>query len=428
MISQLYQLYLTCNGITTDSRSVPEKSMFFALSGPTFNGNEFAQKALDQGAQFAVVDEKEFAIDDRFILVDNALEALQQLASHHRDQLDIPVIAITGSNGKTTTKELIAAVLQTKYVIHYTAGNLNNHIGLPITLLSASNSIDLLILEMGANHIGEIADLCKIGKPTHGLITNIGRAHLEGFGSMDGVIQAKTELYKYISAHNGTVFVNDEDHLLQECTSDIEDIMYYGMSPLSSVYGVITHSHPSLQLNVRTQTESITIDSKLVGSYNFSNIMAALVVGEHFNVALKCSGQAIDEFIPKNNRSQIISKFGSQVILDAYNANPSSMEMAIQNIANLDGHKIVVLGDMMELGNYQNEEHRHIIDLVLDLNFDQVILVGEYFKEASKESDALMLLNNAEEVKKHLNSLKLKMDWILIKGSRKMQLENIVSN
>jgi UDP-N-acetylmuramoyl-tripeptide--D-alanyl-D-alanine ligase len=333
-IEEIYSLFLKHPAICTDSRKAEKYGIFFSLKGDNFNGNAFAEIALENGCKYAFIDEAVYYKDNRYIIVENALNTLQELAKHHRSKLKIPVIGITGTNGKTTTKELIKAVLEKKFNTLATEGNLNNHIGVPQTILKITGKTEIAIIEMGANHIGEIAELCKISKPDHGIITNIGKAHLEGFGSFEGIVKAKKELYDHIEQNNGLLFVNKDNQLLSEMASRIKKITY-GKSASADHTGSIKNTEPFIEIvwkNTATN-KTFLIKSKLVGAYNFENIMAAVAIGSYFEVDVSLIKEAIEAYTPSNNRSQIIKSSNNTIIMDAYNANPSSMEAAINNFA-----------------------------------------------------------------------------------------------
>ncbi len=408
--------------VTTDSRNVPEQSIFFALKGENFDGNKFAQMALYKGAALAVVDDVSFKGKNRFLVVDDVLKTLQEFASYYRNTLEVTVIGITGSNGKTTTKELIHAVLSEKYKCKATEGNFNNHIGVPLTLLSLTNTLDFAVVEMGANHIGEIAELSAIANPDYGLITNVGKAHLEGFGSFEGVIEAKTELYKYLENTGGKVFVKDSDKILQDKAKHIESIAYGTGSP---VHAKITKSFPVLKLSCNIYNEQFEISTNLVGSYNLENILAAVAVGHYFGVKSHHIKAAIEGYMPVNNRSQILRTTKNILVMDAYNANPSSMEVAINNfVAGNTRDKVLILGEMLELGDVSEEEHSKLVKMVMELNPETAYFVGKSFgqlylpyKNIFSSKDALI---------EHLKKFPLRHKTILIKGSRGNKLEDIV--
>ncbi|MGN6164651.1 MAG: UDP-N-acetylmuramoyl-tripeptide--D-alanyl-D-alanine ligase, partial [Flavisolibacter sp.] len=358
-IEALYKIYLEHPSVQTDTRKLQKGDLFFALKGPSFNGNEFAAKALETGAAYAIIDDSKFAMGDKTILVDDALTTLQQLAKHHRQQFDIPFIAITGSNGKTTTKELVHAVLSTTYKTYTTEGNLNNHIGVPLTILKVRKDAEMAVIEMGANHQKEIASYCEYTLPTHGLITNVGKAHLEGFGGEEGVRKGKGELYDYLRSHNGTAFVMWDYEYLQQMSHSISTIYTYGTKD-AEIAGDVSQTDPFLEVRFEKGYEGI-ITTHLVGSYNLPNVLAAVAVGKFFKVADDKVKEAIENYVPSNSRSQLIQKGSAKIILDAYNANPSSMKAAIENFANIKGdRKILALGAMAELGENSVQEHAGI--------------------------------------------------------------------
>ena len=364
LIEELYSIYLNCTHICTDSRKVENKSIFFSLQGDNFNGNTYAEIALNNGCSFAVIDDVNYYKDNRYILVDNTLKTLQDLAKYHRSKLKIPIIGVTGTNGKTTTKELLNAVLSKKYNTLATIGNLNNHIGVPQTILKISKFTEIAIIEMGANHLGEIAELCEIAQPNFGIITNIGKAHLEGFGSIEGIIKTKSELYNWIRKKEGTLFVNGENPILTNLSENTKRITY-GNSSNNNYSANIVAANPYLEVElINKNTNKLDkIKSKLVGSYNFENILAAIAIGNYFSVDKNSIINAIESYTPTNNRSQIIKTEQNRVIMDAYNANPSSMEASINNFATIAfDNKVVILGDMLELGNESEKEHLKILE------------------------------------------------------------------
>lgn len=413
-IPQLYKIYKTHYSVSTDTRVIPQNSLFFALKGDNFNGNAFASKALDLGARFSIIDEIAFQTDERMILVDNALQTLQQLANYHRKQLQLPIIGLTGSNGKTTSKELIQAVMQQKFKTVATKGNLNNHIGVPLTLLSMTPETEMGIVEMGANHQQEIAFLSSICEPDFGYITNFGKAHLDGFGGVEGVIKGKCELYDFLRAHHKMAFVNSSDALQIEKTAaisrvlfDSERIQYLEVNPFIKL---------SLDGNV--------IQTQLIGNYNFQNIAAAITMGLHFGVATAATIQAIEGYVSQNNRSQIVKTINNTLFLDAYNANPSSMKVALENFAALSGsHKIVILGDMFELGDDSAQEHQAIADLADSLAFERIFLVGKNFHAVASSHTTF---EDFDRLKSFLSKDPLQGKTVLIKGSRGMKLERVV--
>ncbi len=422
----LYALFLKHPLVTTDTRNIPKGSIFFALKGPNFNANALAAKALEQGAAFAVIDEPVYKSDERCLLTKDVLKTLQQLALHHRTQLKIPVIGITGSNGKTTTKELMHAVLSRKYKTLATLGNLNNHIGVPLTLLSITPADEIAIIEMGANHPGEIKHLSSLALPDYGLITSIGKAHLEGFGSFEGVIKAKTELYDHIRAHKGKFFVAAENDLLFGLSSGAERILY-GNKPGSEVTGKVTALSPFLSINwQKGETgKKQTLNTQLIGQYNFDNILAAICVGLYFKVTTADINAAIESYIPTNNRSQFVKTTHNSLILDAYNANPSSLTAAIENFSLLKAdNKVAILGDMLELGPESTEEHRAILYLIAKKKYKLVILVGAEFGKLSAEFKGVFV-NDSEEAIKWIQENPIRGATVLIKGSRGIKLERL---
>jgi len=422
-INELHSLFLTCNSISTDTRKVSKNNLFFALKGDNFNGNKFASEAIEKGAKYVVIDEEEYNTSSQTILVDDALKTLQDLASYHRTNLGIPIIALTGSNGKTTTKELINATLSQKYNTVATRGNLNNHIGVPLTLLSMTKDTEMGIVEMGANHIKEIAFLCDITKPDFGYITNFGKAHLEGFGSIQGVIKGKSELYNYLLNNNKYIFLNADDTIQEEKLGHY--IKKIGFSQTDKNYYKIKllETNPYVTL----EADEIKIKSKLIGHYNFTNICAAVIIAKYFNVSLKDIKKGIESYIPSNNRSQIIEKENYKIILDAYNANPTSMRAALTNFNALKDHyKIAILGDMFELGNEAKIEHQTIANLASKLNINDVILVGENFYQTKTTSTKIKTFKSFADLKKEYNLNATKKTALLIKGSRGMALERIL--
>lgn len=416
-IEELYKVYLENPVICTDTRNIEPNSIFFALKGENFNGNKFAQDAINDGCSFAVIDEKEYAVREDCILVDNVLETLQQLAKHHREKLTIPIIGITGSNGKTTTKELMHAVLLEKYNAFATRGNLNNHIGVPLSLLSVKPEHDIAIIEMGANHVGEIEFLCGLSQPDYGIITNIGKAHLEGFGSYENVIVAKTELYHSIrSKEQGRLFVNSDNDLLMAHSVGLNCI-YYGTDKDAYVSASLIEGKDKLTFLY----EGRKVVSNLVGEYNFENALAAIAVGKYFDVPTDKIIKAINEYEPTNNRSQLVKTKSNSVIMDAYNANPVSMKAAILNLSSQVGSKLAILGDMRELGEYSEKEHSDILELISNAGIDNAILVGkEFFNISDKRYPTF---KTTEEAKEYLQANKVTGSTILVKGSRGIKLE-----
>lgn len=425
-IIELYDIYKKFPVVSTDTRNITKDSIFFALKGDNFNANTFAGKALENGAAYAVIDEKEYLKDERYILVDNVLSSLQQLAAYHRKQLKIPFIGITGTNGKTTTKELVYSVLSAKYKTLATKGNLNNHIGVPLTILSVTDEYEMAVIEMGANHIGEIGELCEISKPDFGIITNIGKAHLEGFGGIDGVIKTKNDLYLAVNQNNGKLFVNSDNKLLMSLSENFERVCY-GTSDTDYCKAKLLNNSALLNLEYWKNNQYVSeIQTNLVGDYNFENVLAAITVGLYFNVDALQIKAALENYIPGNNRSQIIKKNNNTIILDAYNANPSSMEASIKNFAKIDAeNKVLIIGDMLELGEYTISEHQHIINLVDNLNFKDIILVGNVFCEVCKNPD-YKCFKNSLEAKGWLEKNPFFNSTILIKGSRGIKMEEVL--
>ena len=422
MIQDLYKRFISSTGISTDTRKIEPGNIFFALKGPNFNANEFAQKALSEGASLSVVDEEEFAVSPDTLLVKNVLNTLQDLANYHRQQLNIPVIGITGSNGKTTTKELIRAVLSSKYKCQATEGNLNNHIGVPLTILSLKKDTEIAIIEMGANKLGDISELCGIAEPTHGIITNIGKAHTEGFGGFEGVLRGKSELYHWLIQHKGTVFINSEDPVLMNMSRRFENpVLYPG--PRDYYHCRLKEANP--WVTIQDEQNSI-IRTQLIGRYNYQNIAAALCIGKYFDVDPRKASSAVSQYIPQNNRSQILSSGTNTIILDAYNANPDSMRAAIENLSGMDGkNKVLILGDMFELGDLTEEEHRKIGEITARISFDQVIFCGERMQSAHESNKNSRYFKNRTELENYIESCIFEDSLILIKGSRGMALEVI---
>lgn len=424
-IANLYQLFKQHPVVTTDSRNIPAGSIFFALKGDHFNGNTFAAEALERGAAFAVIDEPELATTERMIVVPDVLVSLQQLALYHRTQLKLPILAITGTNGKTTTKELIAAVLSKKFKIHFTKGNLNNHIGVPLTLLSITPETEIAIIEMGANHIGEIKALCDIADPDYGIVTNMGKAHLEGFGSFEGIVKTKSEMYDHLRQKKGKCFIHADNPLLIKQAEGLEQISY-GNSAGNYMIGEIASTQYNLVVKALFPKGWLYLKSQLIGDYNFENVLAAACVGKYFDVDPLLIQQALDEYTPSNNRSQLIRNGKNTLIMDAYNANPTSMMMALINFAGIqEKSKCVILGDMLELGHTSQEEHQRIVDFVEKQAFQEVFLVGPQFKTTitgpeKKKFDNVELLSN------YLKTQPMENKVILIKGSRGIHLERIV--
>ena len=431
-ISELYEIYKKYPSVQTDTRKIKKGDIFFALKGPNFNGNEFVQNAIEAGASHAVIDEKKFEIPDKTILVDDVLTVLQQLANHHRRQFNnaagggIPFIAITGSNGKTTTKELIHAVLVSTYTTYTTEGNLNNHIGIPLTLLKIKEDAQMAVIEMGANHIGEIASYCEIVMPTHGLITNCGKAHLEGFGSEEGVRKAKGELFDFLrTLTHGYAFVMWDYDYLKKMSKGISGVIKYGTRGDAHVIGRVLKSDPLLEVEILQGLDEKLIKTQLVGEYNLPNVLAAVTIGKYFDVPDSKIKFAIENYTPSNSRSQLIQKGDNKIILDAYNANPSSMKLAIENFSKIPGDKVLILGSMAELGQESEKEHQALVEQIADHKWKEVILVGNEFE---KVSHPFHQFKNSNEVKDWVQQQKFKNTNILIKGSRSMQMENALKD
>jgi UDP-N-acetylmuramoyl-tripeptide--D-alanyl-D-alanine ligase len=422
-IEQLYQLYIQHPSVETDSRKLKKGDIFFALKGPSFNGNAFAQKALEAGAAYAVVDEGAVAVNEKIILVDDVLTTLQALAKYHREQFNIPFIAITGSNGKTTTKELVHAVLATTYTTYTTEGNLNNHIGVPLTLLKIKKDAAMAVIEMGANHQQEIAGYCNYTKPTHGIITNAGKAHLEGFGGEEGVKKGKGELYDYLRKNNGTAFIMRDYDYLQQMSQGIQHIFTYGTSDADITGEAVKTGSSFLQVQF-TKGLHESIQSQLVGDYNLPNVLCAAAAGVYFKVPPDKIKIALENYAPSNSRSQLLQKNGNTIILDAYNANPSSMKAAIENFARMPADdKILMLGGMAELGNESIEEHKKIIGLINQYSWKEVALTGGDFM---KIDHPYIRFENALEAANWFRQQGFQQATILIKGSRSMQMEKLI--
>ena len=421
-IEEIYQCFLQCDSVSTDTRKIEPNSLFIALKGENFDANTFASEALKKGALFVIIDNKQYLTDEnKMLLVNDSLKTLQELANYHRKQLGLPIIALTGSNGKTTTKELINIVLSKKYNTKATFGNLNNHIGVPLTLLSFDENTDIGIVEMGANHQKEITELCQIAEPDYGYITNFGKAHLEGFGGVEGVIKGKSEMYQYLEKNHKTIFVNIDDSIQNEKTKS--SIRFtFSLEKKADVNIRSTLSNPMVEIILN---DHITIQSNLIGSYNANNINAAITIGKYFNISDNDIKDAIENYIPTNNRSQLIEKNSNKIILDAYNANPSSMLAALANFRQLEGDKIAFLGDMFELGKESLTEHKKIIESVI--NDDTIIFyfIGKNFFETKVSQKNIYYYDSFESFLSN-SPKEIKNKTILIKGSRGMALERIL--
>ena len=421
-IAELYKCFMECGKVTTDSRNCPEGSMFIALKGETFNGNAFAAQALKQGCRYAVIDESGYA-GEGTILVDNCLQALQQLANYHRRQLKTPVIGITGTNGKTTTKELISTVLSRKFNTLYTEGNFNNHIGVPLTLLRLTKEHEMAVVEMGANHPGEIKTLVHIAEPDYGIITNVGKAHLQGFGSFEGVIRTKGELYDFLRDKGGaTIFIQNENPYLNGIAEGLTCVRY-GQTAGLYVSGELISCSPFLSFRWTAEGVSHEVNTHLIGSYNLDNMLAAAAIGRYFGVSDDDISSALASYLPHNNRSQLKETADNKLIVDAYNANPTSMMAALKNFRQVEApHKMVILGDMKELGEASREEHQKVVDYLKECGFDRVVLVGPEFAAATH---SYQTFQHVDEVLADIRMHKPQGYYILIKGSNSMKLSQL---
>lgn len=422
-IASIHQLFLKCSSISTDTRKIEPQSLFVAIKGDRFDANNFAAEALEKGAAYVLIDNPAYHIDHRTVIVPDCLVALQQLAQHHRRYLQLPILALTGSNGKTTTKELIHAVLSQKFNTKATIGNLNNHIGVPLTLLSFNESTQLGIVEMGANHQKEIEFLCSIAEPDYGYITNFGKAHLEGFGGVEGVIKGKSEMYDYLQRNKKMVFVNLEDPIQSEKTASMERITFGFQKPEAAVNIIAINANPFVEITV----EDTQIRSHLIGLYNANNINAAITIGKHFGVSNAAIKVAIEGYIPENNRSQLLVKGTNEVILDAYNANPSSVKVAIENFLQLEKkNKVAILGDMFELGQESHREHFAIIQSLQDQTTVDCYFVGKDFFHNQTTSSHFHFFETFDDLARHLQAHPFHNSMLLIKGSRGMALERLL--
>jgi len=424
MIEYIYKLFTDSFHVTIDSRNVKAGSIFFALKGEKNDGNAFAANALMNGAALAVIDNPNY-LTDGCVLVDNSLHALQKLANYHRQRLSTKIFAITGSNGKTTTKELLYAVLSKKYITRATIGNLNNHIGVPLTLLSITPEVEFAIVEMGANHPGDIDELCRIAEPDFGLITNIGKAHLGGFGGFEGVKNTKGELYKFLVLKNGTIFYNHKNPILFDLLNrhKAQNIIPYSNYVDDCIIDE-SNTNPFLSLTIKEKENKVAIQTNLVGNYNIENVLAAYAVGRHFGVDINSIIDAIGKYVPSNNRSQLIKTQSNTVIMDAYNANPTSMEQALKNFGKLiSPAKVVILGEMLELGEYSADEHKKIVDLASSMNFDKIILVGKGFANINGN---FHYFDSLLECVDYLRHNPLINATVLVKGSRGVKLEQVI--
>ena len=423
MIEELYQHYLSHPKISTDTRKIEKDSIFFALKGPNFDANKFADQALESGAALCVVDDESVVKNNKYFLVEDCLSALQDLARHHRKQLAIPIIGLTGSNGKTTSKELVAIALKPKYNVFATQGNLNNHIGVPLSILSITDDHEIAVIEMGANHVGEIGFLCTISNPSHGYITNIGKAHLEGFGGIEGVIRGKSELYHHLIQHNGIVWINSNNEILFNMAKRFKNPLFYPNA------GDFYHCEfKGANPDVEFEAENGKVyKSHLVGAYNFENIATALCVAKYFGVEEEEANKAVASYAPENNRSQVIKKGSNTIILDAYNANPTSMEKAIENIALINAeNKVVILGDMKELGDESIKEHERIGELLKEKNIKNVYFCGIEIKPALNTFPNAKYFESRNDLMDAIKSDKISESTILIKASRSIGLEKVL--
>ncbi|MFT3993525.1 MAG: UDP-N-acetylmuramoyl-tripeptide--D-alanyl-D-alanine ligase [Dysgonomonas sp.] len=420
-ISQLYNLYKEHPTITTDTRNCPKDSIFFGLRGDNFNGSQYAMKALELGSCYAIVDQAEYATHPNIILVEDSLKTLQELAAFHRKKLKIPIIGITGTNGKTTTKELVLSVLSTEYNVIATNGNFNNHIGVPLTLLRINKEHEIAIIEMGANHVGEIKALADIADPNYGMITNIGHAHIEGFGSYENIIKTKGEMYDHIrDSKDGKLFVDYDNPLLRKMADGITSI-FYGLQEDLFISGKIESINPYLEFEWKFVNSRYKVKTKLIGGYNLSNALAAITIGKYFGVKTELICKAIEEYEPTNNRSQLKETDRNMLIIDAYNANPTSMKAALENFDQMEvNHKVLILGDMKELGPDTDMEHQKVVDYVMKHEFDHVFFVGENF---NKVKTSYPRYKDLDELKEYLVKHPITDSYILIKGSRGGQLE-----
>lgn len=426
-ISILYDLFLKSTGVSTDTRKIGKGNLFFALKGPNFNANEFAPKALEMGASVVVIDDPKFWVEDdqRYFICEDVLTTLQKLANHHRHQLQIPIIGLTGSNGKTTSKELLNAVLKQKFKTVATVGNLNNHIGVPLTLLSIGKEAEIAIVEMGANKPGDIKELCDIAEPTHGFITNIGRAHLEGMGGPEGVLKTKTELFQHLRETKGTVFINSQDPILSNMAKRFEKPVLY---PAQGDFCTVTFEGADPFVKFSAEGLDRVFETGLIGAYNFGNIATALTIGKFFGVPMDKGTDAIVGYRPENMRSQLVEKRSNLIILDAYNANPSSMEVAIRTFGQITGkkQKMIILGDMFELGEHAEAEHRRIGEIVSEYPIDKVCFTGKLMVSALEKAPKALYFPDPFSLRNWLEDSKLEDYLILIKGSRGMKLETLV--
>ena len=427
-IAAIYEIYKQYPEVTTDTRNCPKDSIFFALKGTSFNGNQYAEKAIEAGCKYAIVDEEKYATSPNIILVKDSLKTLQELANYHRNKFRLPIIGITGTNGKTTTKELLTSVLSQEYNVLSTQGNLNNHIGVPLTLLRLKKEHEIAIVEMGANHVGEIKFLTEIAEPNFGIITNVGHAHIEGFGSFENVIKAKGELFDYFRNTDGKVFVDFDNEYLKKMSEGLTALFYgrYNKSHNEDLFvsGKVIANKPYLDFEWQFMSNIHTVKTHLIGEYNLPNALAAITIGEYFGIRSAYISKAIEEYVPTNNRSQLKETDKNMLIIDAYNANPTSMHAALENFDHMDvTHKALILGDMRELGHDTDMEHQRIADYVAKHKFPQAYFVGENFSRVETDYPKF---KNLDELKDYLSTHPLQNNYILIKGSRGLQLERCI--
>ena len=422
-VKEIHNLFLKCNSVSIDTRKIESNSLFVAIKGENFDANTFAQEAFNKGAKYVIIDNSNYLIDETTILVEDSLKTLQELAKYHRNYLKIPIVALTGSNGKTTTKELINIVLSEKYTTKATIGNLNNHIGVPLTLLSFTNKTQIGIVEMGANHQKEIQFLCEITQPDFGYITNFGKAHLEGFGGIEGVIKGKSEMYNYLQENNKKAFVNLDDEIQSEKTELIDRVTFSQKNKKADLLISKVVANPFVSIDF----EDVIVDSKLIGLYNANNIIAAMLIGKYFDVTNQEIKSAIESYISENNRSQLLNKDTNKIILDAYNANPSSMKVALENFIQLDNeNKIAILGDMFELGDESLKEHQSIVDYLIKNSVNDYYFIGKEFFKTQIVKENFYFFKTLEDFSNWIKIGSIKNKTILIKGSRGMALEKVL--
>lgn len=423
-IENIYELYKKAYTVTTDSRTINKDCVFVALKGEHFDGNDFAMKVAEEGVAACVIaDRKDLPKHERLFVVEDSLKCLQSLAKLHRERIGLPILGITGTNGKTTTKELVSAVLSKKFNIVFTQGNFNNQLGVPLTVLRIKPGTEMAVVEMGASHPGDIDELTNIGEPNFGMITNIGRAHLRDFGGYEGVVKTKNEMYQYIAKHNGLLFVNNDNALLMNLANNINKVTY-GTNQNADIQGKMLSANPYLSV----EWKGYKIDTQLVGDYNFENVMAAICIGTYFKVAENDIVDALSNYCPTNNRSQVIETGKNRVVMDAYNANPTSMSLAIKNFRNIcKSDNLLILGDMRELGEESEREHKMIIELLKELKFKNVYLVGNEFSKSSENSE-FSSFNNVEELAQYLQKHPVSGYDILVKGSNSVHLNKIIDS